>query len=65
VAAPATAAAPVLLGLLALQTFAPRMPDVVSPLVRWFCSQDRLSAQDRRESEPSDLTRVVNPIGPP
>ena len=65
VAAPATAAAPVLLGLLVLQAFVPRMPDFVSPLVRWFCSQDRLSAQDRLESEPSDLTRVANPIGPP
>jgi hypothetical protein len=46
IAAPATAAAPVLLGLLALQACAPRrMPDLVSPLVRWLCSQDRLDPE--------------------
>ena len=41
VAAQATAAAPVLLGLCScVQAFAPRrMPDVVSPLVRWLCSR--------------------------
>ncbi len=60
IAAQATAAAPVLLVLLVLQAFAPRrMPDFVSPLVRWFCSQDRLDA------EQSSLTPVVNPVGPP
>jgi hypothetical protein len=60
VAAPATAAAPVLIGLLVLQAFAPRrMPDFVSPLVRWLCSQDRLDA------EPGSLTPVANPVGPP
>ncbi|PYN88999.1 MAG: hypothetical protein DMD87_07410 [Candidatus Rokuibacteriota bacterium] len=66
VAAPATAAAPVLLGLLVLQAFAPRrMPDFVSPLVCWFCSQDRLSSQDRLDAEQSSLTPVANPVGPP
>jgi hypothetical protein len=65
VAAPATAAAPVLLGLLVLQTSVPRMPDFVSPLVRWLCSQDRLSAQDRLQAEQSGLTPVANPVGPP
>ena len=60
VAAPATAAAPVLLALLAIQAFAPRrMPDFVSPLVRWLCSQERLDA------ERSSLTHVPNPVGPP
>ena len=60
IAAQATAAAPVLLTLLVLQTFAPRrMPDFVSPLVRWFCSQDRL------ESERAEMAAVVNPVGPP
>ena len=59
IAAQATAAAPVLLGLLVVQAFAPRrMPDVVSPLVRWFCSQDRLDA------ERSSLAAVANPVGP-
>jgi Glycosyl transferase family 2 len=58
-AAQATVAAPVLLGLLVLQAFGPRsLPDVVSPLVRWLCSQDRLDA------EPSRLTPVANPVGP-
>jgi len=62
VAAQATIASPVLLGLLVLQAFAPRgMSDFVSPLVRWFCSQDRLDA------ESSDLTPtpIANPAGPP
>jgi len=60
VAAQATLASPVLLALLVLQTFAPRrMPDFVSPLVRWFCSQDRLDA------EPSGFAPVANPAGPP
>ena len=60
IAAQATAAAPVLLPLLVLQAFAPRrMPDFVSPLVRWFCSQERL------ETERSSLATVVNPVGPP
>src|SRR5439155_515658 len=60
IAAQATAAAPILLGLLVLQAFAPRrMPDFVSPLVRWFCSQERL------EAERSSLAAVVNPVGPP
>jgi glycosyl transferase family 2 len=72
VAAPATAAAPVLLALLALQAFAPRrMPDLVSPLVRRLCSQDRLRAQDRSsapdrvDAEPPSLTSIANPVGPP
>jgi glycosyltransferase involved in cell wall biosynthesis len=66
VAAQATAAAPVLLGLLVLQAFAPRrMPDVVSPLVRRLCSQDRLSSQDRLAAEQSSLTPIANPVGPP
>jgi hypothetical protein len=60
IAAQATAAAPILLGLLVVQAFAPRwMPDVVSPLVRWLCSQDRL------EAERSSVAAVVNPVGPP
>jgi glycosyltransferase involved in cell wall biosynthesis len=60
VAAPATAAAPVLLALLILQAFAPRrMPDFVSPLVRRLCSQDRLDAL------PSRLTHVTHSVGPP
>jgi len=60
VAAQATVAAPVLLGLLVLQAFAPRrMPDFVSPLVRWLCSQERL------EGEHAGLAPVVNPVGPP
>jgi glycosyl transferase family 2 len=60
IAAQATAAAPVLLGLLIVQAFAPRrLPDFVSPLVRWFCSQDRL------EVEEASLAPVVNPVGPP
>ena len=60
IAAQATAAAPILLGLLVVQVFAPRrMPDVVSPLVRWLCSQDRL------EAERSSVAAVVNPVGPP
>jgi Glycosyl transferase family 2 len=60
IAAQATAAAPILLGLLVVQAFAPRrMPDVVSPLVRWLCSQDRL------EAERSRVAAVVNPVGPP
>ena len=55
----ATLAAPLLLGLLVVQAFAPRrMPDFVSPLVRWFCSQDRLDA------EPQPLAPVANPVGP-
>jgi len=59
VAAQATVAAPVLLVLLVVQAFAPpRMPDFVSPLVRWFCSQDRLDA------EPEPLATVANPISP-
>src|SRR5439155_363481 len=42
------------------RVFAPRpMPDVVSPLVRWLCSQDRLDA------EPAGLAPVANPVGPP
>jgi hypothetical protein len=50
----------VLLGLLALQALAPRpMPDFVSPLVRWLCSQDRLDA------EPTGLAPVANPVGRP
>jgi hypothetical protein len=58
VAAQATVAAPVLLSLLMLQAFAPRrMPDFVSPLVRWFCSQDRLDV------EQASLAPVVNPAG--
>jgi hypothetical protein len=58
VAAQATAAAPVLLGLLMLQAFAPRrMPDFVSPLVRWFCSQERLDV------EQASLAPVANPVG--
>ena len=58
VAAQATAAAPVLLGLLMVQAFAPRrMPDFVSPLVRWFCSQERLDV------EQASLAPVVNPVG--
>ena len=60
IAAQATAAAPILLGLLVVQAFAPRrMPDVVSPLVRRLCSQDRL------EAERSSVAAVVNPVGPP
>jgi len=60
IAAQATATAPVLLLLLVLQAFAPRrMPDFVSPLVRWFCSQERL------EAERSSLAPVANPVGPP
>src|SRR5262249_9654992 len=60
VAAPATAAAPVMLALLALQAFAPRpMPDLVSPLgpgrmpglvsprVRGRAWRERLCGQDR------------------
>ena len=59
IAAQATAAAPVLLGLLVVQAFAPRrMPDFVSPLVRRLCSQDRL------EAERSRVAAVVNPVGP-
>jgi len=66
VAAQATAAAPVLLGLLVLQAFAPRrMPDVVSPLVRRLCSQDRLCQSDRLDAEQSTLRPVANPVGPP
>jgi hypothetical protein len=57
-AAQATIAAPVLLPLLLLQSFAPRsLPDVVSPLVRWLCSQDRLDA------EPSRPSHVADPVG--
>lgn len=60
VAAQATVASPVLLGLLVLQAFAPRwMPDFVSPLVGWFCSQDRLDA------EPGRLATLASPLGPP
>jgi hypothetical protein len=60
VAAQVTAAAPVLLGLLIVQAFAPRrMPDFVSPLVRWLCSPDRLDV------EPASLEPIVNPVGPP
>ena len=60
IAAQATAAAPVLLGLLVVQAFAPRrMPDFVSPLVRRLCSQDRLEAERPR------VAAVVNPVGPP
>ncbi len=60
VAAQAMVASPVLLGLLALQALAPRsMPDFVSPLVRWLCSQDRLDA------EPAGLAPVANPVGRP
>jgi glycosyltransferase involved in cell wall biosynthesis len=59
VAAQATLASPLLLSLLVLQAFAPRMPDFVSPLVRWFCSQDRLDA------EPSEFAPIANPAGPP
>jgi len=66
VAAQATAAAPVLLGLLVLQACAPRrMPDFVSPLVRRLCSQDRLCQSDRLDAEQSTLRPVVNPVGPP
>jgi len=60
IAAQATVASPLVIGLLVLQAFAPRrMPDIVSPLVRWLCSQDRLDA------EPSGLTAAANPVGPP
>ena len=60
IAAQATVAAPILLPLLVVQAFAPRrMPDFVSPLVRWLCSQERL------EAERSSLTAVVNQLGPP
>ena len=61
VAAQATAAAPVLLGLLMLQAFAPRrMPDFVSPLVRRLCSQDRLEA---RPSSVEPLSnQVITPV---
>jgi len=72
VAAPATAAAPVMLALLALQAFAPRrMPDLVSPLVRWLASQERLCAQDRvgppdrLDAEQPSMASVANPVGPP
>ncbi len=59
VAAPATAAAPVVLALLVLQAFAPRrMPDFVSPLVRRLCSQDRLDAPS------SSPAQVAQPVGP-
>lgn len=61
VAAQATAAAPVLLGLLMLQAFAPRrMPDLVSPLVRWLCSQERLDRQPAGR-EPVG-TQVITPV---
>ena len=60
VAAPATAASPVLIALLVAQTFAPRaLPDFVSPLVRWLCSQERLDREPRR------VAPVANPVGPP
>jgi hypothetical protein len=60
VAAPATAAAPVILTLLVVQTFAPRaLPDVLSPLVRWLCSQERL------DGEPGRIEPVANPVSPP
>jgi hypothetical protein len=60
IAAPATLAAPVLLALLVLQAFAPRrMPDFVSPVVRWFCSLDRLDA------ESPEFAALANPAGPP
>jgi glycosyltransferase involved in cell wall biosynthesis len=60
VAAPATAAAPVILTLLVVQTFAPRaLPDFVSPLVSWLCSQERLDGASGR------VTPVANPVGPP
>src|SRR5215831_11032478 len=72
VAAPATAAAPMMLALLALQAFAPRrMPDLVSPLVRWLASQERLCAQDRvgppdrLDAEQPSMASVANPVGPP
>jgi Glycosyl transferase family 2 len=59
IAAPATAASPVLLGLLIYQTFAPCvLPDFVSPIVRWLCSQERL------DGEPARLAPVANPVGP-
>jgi hypothetical protein len=49
----------VLLGLLIYQTFAPRvLPDFVSPIVRWLCSQERL------DGEPARLAPVANPVGP-
>jgi glycosyltransferase involved in cell wall biosynthesis len=60
IAAPATAASPVLLGFLLVQTFAPRaLPDFVSPIVRWLCSQERL------DGEPAALAPVADPVGPP
>jgi hypothetical protein len=60
IAAPATAVSPVLLGLLIYQTLAPRvLPDFVSPIVRWLCSQERL------DGEPARLAPVANPVGPP
>jgi Glycosyl transferase family 2 len=60
VAAPATAASPVLIALLLAQTFAPRSaPDFVSPLVRWLCSQERLDGATER------VAPVANPVGPP
>lgn len=60
VAAPATAAAPVVLVLLLVQTFAPRaLPDFVSPVVRWLCSQERLDGQL------GGVAPVANPVGPP
>jgi len=72
VAAPATAAAPVMLALLALQAVAPRlMPDLVSPLVRWLASQERLCAQDRvgppdrLDAEQPSMASVANRVGPP
>jgi hypothetical protein len=59
VAAPATAAAPVILTLLIVQTFAPRTtPDVVSPLVRWLCSQERL------DGDPGRVEPVADPVRP-
>jgi hypothetical protein len=60
VAAPATAAAPVLLGLLALQAFAPRrMPDLVSPLVRWLCAQDRLDPEGSSATSDAESGRAA------
>jgi len=60
VAAPATATAPVILALLVVQTFAPRaLPDFVSPLVCWLCSQERLDGASGR------VAPVANPVGPP
>src|SRR5262249_38918756 len=72
VAAPATAAAPVLLALPAPQPSPPRrMPALVSPLVRWLASQERLCAQDRvgppdrLDAEQPSMASVANPVGPP